>query len=245
LYLHVKHPTRPLAYYGNLTEPTDLTGFQGGVQPGPRKDLTVEKITGFEVGYKGVFEDEIFVTLDAYFSELKDFVTDLAVGVNPRFPAPGLYQNEPAPRTIWSYANAGLVNEAGLEMGVNYYLSSEFLLRGTFCYYSFEILEKETNDVLIPNSPKYRTSGALVYSHPDGHDVAVAIKYVPTFEWAAGIFRGDIPAYTLIDLAGTYAFSEHLKFNLNISNLLDRDHYQVFGGSLIGRRALLIASYSL
>lgn len=244
LYLHVKHPTRPLAYYGNLTEPTDLTGFSGGAQPGPRKDMTVEKVTGYEVGYKGVFENSLFVTVDAYFSELKDFVTDLAVGVNPRFPAPGLYSGDPlSPRTIWSYVNAGLVHEAGIEFGANYYFSDELSVRGTFSYYSFEVLEQGINDVLLPNSPKYRTSGGILYSHSAGHQLGLNIKYVPTFEWAAGIYRGMVPAYALIDLSGSYALTTRMTLNLNVSNLLDREHFQIFGGSLLGRRAFLIVSY--
>lgn len=245
LYLHVKHPIRALAYYGNMVEnPAGLTGFVGGAQPGPRRDMTVEKIVGYEIGYKGVFSNALFLTTDVYYSELTDFVTDLAVGVNPRFPASGgIYQGESVPRTIWSYVNAGHVREAGLEVGANYYFSEEWLFRANFSSYLFEVLEQNVNDVLIPNSPEYRVGGGVTYSYGKG-DVGIGIKYIPEFQWAAGIFRGPIPAYAILDLSGTYNASENLMLTINISNALDREHYQIFGGSILGRRSVLTALYS-
>jgi outer membrane receptor for ferrienterochelin and colicins len=246
LYLHVKHPARPLAYYGNLvTNPPGLVGFEGGAQPGTPKDLTVEKITGFEIGYKGVFANQLFVTLDAYYNQLTDFVTDLAVGVNPKYPSRGIYEGETALRTIWSYVNAGKVNEGGFELALNYYFSDEWRLSYNYSQFAFEVLEKHLNDVLLPNAPDYRMGGGVTYTHPEGHDAEVTVKYTPGFKWAAGIYQGTIKPYTLVNASGTYRFSNNLSFNLNISNLLNKKHYQIFGGSLIGRRAVVIASYTL
>ncbi|MEX1140675.1 MAG: TonB-dependent receptor [Bacteroidota bacterium] len=243
LFLHVRHPIRNLAYYGNMVEnPTGLTGFVSGAQPGPLRDMTVEKIVGYELGYKGVFSNALFLTVDVYYSELTDFVTDLAVGVNPRFPADGIYSSGPN-RTIWSYVNTGHVREAGAEIGANYYFSDEWLFRANFSSYLFEVVEQNVNDVLIPNSPEYRVGGGVTYSYGKG-DVGIGIKYIPTFEWAAGIFRGPIPAYTILDLSGTYNATENLMLALSISNALDREHYQIFGGSILGRRSVLTAAYS-
>jgi outer membrane receptor for ferrienterochelin and colicins len=245
LFLLVKHPFRSLAYYGNMVEnPPGLTGFVGGVQPGASKDMTVEKITSYEIGYKGVFANSLFLTMDAYYSELSDFVTDLAVGVNPRFPAQGIYPGDPlSPRTIWSYVNAGRVLEAGLEVGMNYYLSDMWLFRGNVTWYSFEVVEKDDNDVLIPNSPKYRFGGGVTYSHERG-DVSASIKYVPNFRWAAGIYQGPIPAYAIVDLSSAYRVTDNMTLTVGVSNILDRQHYQIFGGSYLGRRATVTAAYA-
>ena len=49
--------------------------------------LDVEKVTGFEFGYKGTIADRAFVTVDLYWSRLSNFVTDLLPGVNPAFPS--------------------------------------------------------------------------------------------------------------------------------------------------------------
>ncbi len=223
LYLSVKHPTSPLAYLGN-------------------NKLVPERITGYEVGYKGVFANALFVSIDAYFNQLKEFITDLGPGVNPNYPFSMIFPGETAPRTIWSYTNAGKVDEAGYDIGVNYYLSDSWLIDANFSYFTFKVVERHPNDVLLPNSPRWRGNVGLTYSHPSGHDVSIKLKYVPTFDWAAGIFRGKIPAYTLVNLGANYRLTNSVNLNLNVSNLLDRRHYQIFGGSMLGRRAILTAS---
>jgi len=226
LYLFVKHPISALAYIGN-------------------ESLVPEKITGYEIGYKGVFGNSLFFSIDAYFNQLKEFVTDLGPGLNPKYPFPVILQGEVAPRTIWSYTNAGKVNESGYDVGLNYYLSDSWLVDANFSYFTFEVVERHPNDILLPNSPKYRINGGLTYTHTDGHDIAVKVKYVPGFDWAAGIYRGPIPAYTLVNLGGSYRVTSSTTLNLSVSNVLDRKHYQIFGGSILGRRATLTASMSL
>ena len=50
-------------------------------------DLKVETVRGWEFGYKGTIQDRVFVSVDLFFSELKNFVTDLLPGVNPAYPS--------------------------------------------------------------------------------------------------------------------------------------------------------------
>jgi iron complex outermembrane receptor protein len=225
LYLYVKHPTSALLYSGNSS-------------------LKVEKITGYEIGYKGVFENRLFVTFDGYYNQLKDFITDLGPGLNPNYPPTIILPGETVPRNIWSYTNAGKVNEAGFELAATLYLSESWHVDANYSLFTFEVVEKHQNDVLLPNSPPYKINGGITYTDPAGHSVNLSAKYVPGFDWAAGIFRGPIPAYTLVNLTGTYVLSSSYTINLNVSNLLDRKHYQIFGGSLLGRRAMVTLTAS-
>jgi outer membrane receptor for ferrienterochelin and colicins len=48
--------------------------------------LDVEKVTGWELGYKGTLGDRVYVTVDGYINDMTDFVTDLLPGVNPAYP---------------------------------------------------------------------------------------------------------------------------------------------------------------
>lgn len=220
-YLYVLHPTSALAYIGN-------------------PDLTPEKITGYELGYKGVISNNFFVTTDFYYNNLKNFVTDLGPGVNPAYPDPIILPDDPQQRTrnIWSYANAGEVEEYGGELGLNYYAAEYLLLDANFSYFKFEVIKQNSFDILLPNTPEYKFNIGATYTHSDGHSVAVKFKYVPDFPWAAGIFRGDIKSYSVVNLSGTYKITNKFSFNLNVSNLLDNNHYEIFGGSLLRRRAL-------
>ena len=47
--------------------------------------LQVETNTGFEVGYRGDLSDKFYISVDAYFNSLGNFVTDLLPGNNPAF----------------------------------------------------------------------------------------------------------------------------------------------------------------
>jgi iron complex outermembrane receptor protein len=48
-------------------------------------DLGVEKVTGWEIGYKGSIGGRAYVSVDLFQSKIKNFVTDLLPGVNPAY----------------------------------------------------------------------------------------------------------------------------------------------------------------
>ncbi|HJU74438.1 MAG TPA: TonB-dependent receptor, partial [Gemmatimonadaceae bacterium] len=65
------------------------------------EDLKVERVTGWEIGYKATFARQSYVTLDAYFNVLTDFVTDLLPRVNPAYPVFSLTDgNVNVPRSL-------------------------------------------------------------------------------------------------------------------------------------------------
>jgi iron complex outermembrane receptor protein len=49
-------------------------------------NLDVEKVTGWEVGYKGSLTNRLYTSLDLYQNQLSNFVSDLLPGVNPAYP---------------------------------------------------------------------------------------------------------------------------------------------------------------
>lgn len=222
-YLYVKSPP-------TIPPFTTSTLYQGN------PDLITEKITGYEFGYKGIYYNSLFITFDVYYNQLKDFITDLG-------PTGGSIFEDGVRYSIWSYNNAGKVNEYGFEVSANYYLSDEIVLNGNYSYFGFEIIEKDPNDYLLPNSPKFKFNGGITYYHPNGHDASIQVKHVPTFPWAAGIFRdGEVLEYTMLNVGGTYRVNNYLRLNLNVTNILNQEHYEILGGSLLKRRALLSAS---
>lgn len=228
--------------------------------------LEVEKVSGYEIGYKGVYSKKFFVTADLYFNRLNNFITDILPGVNSDYPAyqvpeginpalqptilgaiqQALGNNFPLFSTlpdgsqafVLSYTNAGKVNEWGLELGVNYYITDEILLKGNWTYFDFDVKDQVVGDVLLSNTPQNKFNLGLSYDGAQGIDFGITLKYVEGYEWAAGVFQGKIPEYTLVNLAGGYKVNRSVRLGLTITNLLDNGHYEIFGGSLIGRRAL-------
>ncbi len=62
--------------------------------------LEVETVNTWEVGYKGTFADRVFLTVDVFFGELKNFVTDLLPCVNPQYPCYSLTQDVNVPQDL-------------------------------------------------------------------------------------------------------------------------------------------------
>ena len=223
-------------------------------------ELVPERIEGYEVGYKGIFLDnKLFITLDGYVNKVRDFITDLLQGVNPAFPfngapaglseavkaqLPGL-TILPSGETaiVISYTNKGLVNERGLELSFNYYLTDEFLVSANWSYFDFDIEEQQEGDVLLPNNPKHKFGYSIRYTNPNGFDAEFSGRSSQAFDWAAGVFVGRIPEYHLFNLSAGYQITQRYRAGLTVTNLFDRQAYQIFGGSIVGRQ--LIASITV
>jgi outer membrane receptor for ferrienterochelin and colicins len=227
-------------------------------------NLEVEKVKGHEVGYAGIFAGKLFLTVDLYQSNLTNFVTDLLPGVNPAFapyqvpgtlPAPvgagvnaflnaalgarraGLTTINGAPALVLSYANAGEVDTRGGELAVNYYVTNNWLVEFNYAHFDFEVKSQQLGDRLLPNAPENKFNFGLGW-RGEKFDAKATYRWVEEFDWAAGIFVGTIPEYEVLNLAANYRLSKMLGFGVDISNALDDEHWEAFGGDLLQRRAL-------
>jgi iron complex outermembrane receptor protein len=203
--------------------------------------LTVEQITGYELGYKGILFSDVFLTVDGYLNSISNFITDLTPGVHPDYPEPAVLPDDPQgfTRTVWSYTNAGKVREGGVETSLRYYVGESWILDANYAYFDFKVIEAGvTERDLTPNAPRHKGNAGITFSRPS-YDVGFTVKYVPSFDWAAGVFKGRIFSYTLLDFSASYRMNNNLDFGLTVTNLLDKTHYQIFGGSYIHRRVLL------
>jgi outer membrane receptor for ferrienterochelin and colicins len=242
-------------------------------------NLSVEKVTGLEVGYKGVYEKKLFLTLDVYYSRLTDFVTALLPGVNPGYqpwtappqvpgpynlyleqavrsqllaaagtiPAYGLTRlSDGSTAVVISYTNAGKVDEKGLDLGARFYLTDEISADFNWGYFDFTVKEPPVfqvqgaviSDLLLPNTPKHKASAELSYNGSSGFTASLSARWVKKFPWAGGIFNGDVPEYTVVNLVAAYQLTKNVSIGTNVYNLLNRKHYEIFGGSMLERRVL-------
>ena len=138
-----------------------------------------------------------------------------------------------------SYTNAGSVDTEGIDLGLSYYITPEWLFDFSYSWFDFEItdLAGARESELLPNAPENKYSMGITYN---GADWGFSLKYRWTedFLWAAGSFNGAIEEYDLVNLDAHYQLNENIRLGLNVSNLFDDEHYQSFGGDLLGRRAL-------
>lgn len=136
-----------------------------------------------------------------------------------------------------SYTNFGEVDTQGVEIGLNANLNDNWRLDFTYNWFDFDIKEELQASTLEANAPENQFGLALSYV-ADKFDASIKYRHVDGFFWAAGVFQGDIPSYDLVDIGGTYHINDRFDIGFNVSNAFDEEHYQLFGGDIIGRRAL-------
>ena len=237
------------------------------------RNLSVEEITSFEIGYSGLIARRLIFDVNYYRSQLKNFVTDMLPFVNPDYgpyapPSflppeiqsailgtleenlpPDLYavmsnslEDRSAIFAVVSCTNAGKVNTQGVELGLKYffnkYLSADF----NYSWFDFTVREELREDPLIPNAPEHRFNFGVTYAS-DRIDVSMQHRWVDDFQWGAGIFMGRVQSYALIDFIANYHLRNGFSLGLNISNVLNNRHYEIFGGDILRRNIVATFSY--
>ena len=235
------------------------------------EDLELEEIRTYEIGYSGILADRAYLTLDYYISNADNFITDLlpqlgtALGrVNPNFgpwqgPAglpqpvvdgiraavPLLSNNFDGSNILVaaSYANFGEVDTQGIDFGLNYY-ASDVKLFFSYSWFDFDIKQDLPGfaSLLVPNTPENKFSAGIGYN-AHRFEGLLGMRWVDEFRWAVGPFQGDVESYTTVDLDAKYAITDQLAVGVSAANLFDNEHWESFGGDLLGRRALGYINY--
>jgi outer membrane receptor for ferrienterochelin and colicins len=139
---------------------------------------------------------------------------------------------------VLSFGNAGLVHEWGVEIGLVGQLTTEIRLSGGYAFYDFDIKRQQQGDVLQPNTPRHKGTVSLGYEGNSGIDLEVSSRFVEGYRWAAGVFQGYIPSMVTTDLSADYRLSVNIRLQALATNVLNNRHFEVYGGSVQGRRIL-------
>jgi len=143
---------------------------------------------------------------------------------------------------LLSFSNFGSATTAGVELGATYLLPAGWRIQGSFTGFHSNVSDIPENP-LSPNAPDYQFSAGTAYAR-SRFNGAMRFRWVDSFRWLAGIYVGTVPRYAVLDLNGSYRLTTHITAGADVANLLDDDHYEAFGGDLLGRRALGDLTYS-
>jgi len=143
---------------------------------------------------------------------------------------------------LLSFANFGSATTAGVELGATYVLPSGWRVQGSYTGFHSSVSDLPENP-LSPNTPGHQFSVGMAYER---NRISSSVRYrrVDRFPWVVGIYTGPVPSYSVVDLNGGYRLTSHITAGADVANLLDHDHYEAFGGDLLGRRALGHLTYS-
>ena len=153
------------------------------------------------------------------------------------------YQDNPA--LVVVPTNIAIVDEFGLELGATYFLTNELSVSANYAYLDVQVQDNaiEANRIL-PNTSPHRINLGVEYMSPGQFDARVDFRYVEGFDWIAGLIEGNVPAYAVMNLSAGYYVLPDLRVGLNVFNLLDREHYQIFGGTILRREVTGSITYN-
>lgn len=284
--LSEKHVIVPIA------APLDLSGLEtalapllGGVPLGlgsvplvavGNRDLGVEEVTSWELGYSGTLGDRSFLTVSAYRSRLTDFTTNLVpvlgtglgqlvhpplwqppAGLSPAaaaavraalaaaLPADFLLAADAAGNPYVPYLSFGTFGRVDTT-GVDVALASawnRWRLDVSASWFDHEVQLEAAVNPLLPNRAEWQAAlgAGWVGERLDAH---AGWRWSDGFDFRSGVFVGPVPAYSVVDLTANWRIGDHWSAGLTVANALDDEHYEMFGGDLLRRRALASVTWS-
>lgn len=140
---------------------------------------------------------------------------------------------------VASYTNFGQVDTQGVDFGFDWYVTPEWTLGINYSWFDFDIQDSAPglDQLLLPNAPENKYAVSVAYANPRW-DFAVAYRWSDEFRWVVGPFKGQVPAYGTADVIANVRVTNHVELGVNVANVLDEEHWEAFGGDLLGRRAL-------
>ncbi len=234
-------------------------------------ELEPEKALSLELGYRGSVTDRLLVTADVYYNRRTDFISAplpgitqdiypgyrvnlgnadvnrfadsvLAATLGAQYSRLSVYEGRPT--NVIAPRNVAAIDEYGLEVSATYVLTPELSIIGNYAYFDFNVVSNEASaQRIVPNTSRHRANLTLDYTAPNLYDASVTVRWTDRFKWLAGAFEGTVPAYAVVNLSAGYFVTHDLRIGVNVFNVLDHAHYQIFGGTILRRQASLAATY--
>lgn len=142
-----------------------------------------------------------------------------------------------------SFATFGRVETEGVELDLTHAISPRWQFNANYNFFDFEVKEELRENPLVPNAPGHRVAATLSYLG-DRFDALVKSRWVESHRWRSGLFDGTVPHYNVVEATLRYALDERITLGVDVANVLDEGHYEVFGGDVLERRAQVYVSYS-
>ncbi|MDX1996424.1 MAG: TonB-dependent receptor [Thermoanaerobaculia bacterium] len=137
-----------------------------------------------------------------------------------------------------TYTNFGQVDSQGVEFGFDY-RKNGWNFHAQYAWFDFDIVDTGGLSAaqLEPNTPE-NTYGLSIGYDADRWRAGVSFRAVEEFRWIVGPFNGLVPSYEVLDVDASVRVTDTFQLGLNVSNAADDEHFQSFGGDVLGRRAL-------
>ena len=173
----------------------------------------------WELGYKGVVAQRLFVDVVGYRTHFDGFQSPLVVIANPLLGAnattafnhkTGVRITDAAggPQVALTYFNAGEAKIRGIDAGLRFQLTDKIAASGSGSVVEIDtIIRKATDPVEATafNSPSVRLTGGMDFTNVIQSVVAgFTTRYVSKYDFRSGVNYGLVPAFGTLDLSASY-----------------------------------------
>ncbi len=222
--------------------------FNGGafiINPATGQQETVnldfvqpEKLTAFEIGYKGVIDNKMLVDVNFYRNWYRDFINQQLVFLSSEATHQG--QTLPAGTPFQPYFNTSEeVRSLGVGIGITYNLPKGYVLNGNYNYADFEYDAESEIATFQPgfNTPNNRFSLSI-----SNREIVKNLGFNISYRWQQQFYwfntwgQGNMPSYGLADAAISYKVKS-LKsvFKIGGTNILGDDYRTNIGAPFVGQ----------
>ena len=198
-----------------------------------------EKNDTWELGYKGVLGNRLFVDITGYRSNFKKFMSPLVVIANPLTPAAQggptfafdaktgeqLTGSTGGLQIPLTYFNVGDAQITGTDMGLKFLITPTIAINGTASLQKLDTVESKAGDPAEAtsfNSPttKFNVGMDFANLYRDLLRAGFTVRYVNGYRFLSGVNNGKIPTFSTFDFTAGYKLPvTGARLNLSVQNL--------------------------
>lgn len=193
----------------------------------------------WELGYKGVVRNRLFVDATGYLTNFYKFMSPLVIIANPLTPAAAggptyafdaktgekLAGATGGPQIPLIYFNAGSGKIHGLDLGVRYLITPSIAFNGTTTLQKVDRINRKPTDppeATAFNAPSAKWTAGIDATRFGSSQLGggFMVRQVSTYQFLSGVNVGRIPTFTTADLSLGYALpSVNARINFSVQNL--------------------------
>jgi len=195
--------------------------------------LVPEKNTTYEIGYKGVLKDRVFLDAAYYQSDYENFTSPL-VTINTHLSGTFAYDasgqriaSSNGAQSVLTYLNLGKAKLEGMDAGVRWVLNDIWAASGTLSLTKLRSVETRPTDpaavveATALNTTPTKWNVGMDFNAPERKLLGgFAVRHVTGYNFRSGINAGVIPTFETLDITLGRRFpSLGAQLNVSLQNL--------------------------